>query len=867
MFGSLAQDVINHKYAATKGDGTKETWDEIADRVANSVLATVNASRDLKEEVAYRIKMRQIIPGGRYLYAAGREFHQIQNCLLMRAEDSREGWANLMQKSGMALMTGAGIGINYSQVRPEGSLIRRTGGTATGPLALMQMINEQGRGIMQGGSRRSAIWAGLNWNHPDIFKFIKLKNWIPEVRALKERDFNFPATMDGTNVSICLDDEFFNAYSNSSHNLHSLAHEVYSTALRQMLKTGEPGFSIDCGNNTGEDLRNAPVCAETRVLTSQGYKAVADIVNNPTTIWTGTQWAKNVVFKKTGSLVPTVKVTMTGYRSIQCDPTHEFLVNRFIGAGKARKLIAIDRVKARNLQVGDSLFTSPPKFEEDKFSVEAYTFGYIYGDGNFTTKSGNADITFCTNESKACAQIIKQSNNLSSINWNDSRNYIRAYFKVNNLYANRYKSVFPEEVFNWSLGDIYSFIAGIFDADGNYDESQHRIRLASKHFEFLRNVARLLEQVGIIANITKAGISKTQGYLLVVAASFNNTFTRLIPTVRIQPKMYKPYRQSQIKVLSVTDENNADVFCADVKVPEHSFMAEGVIISNCTEVSSYDDSDICNLGSINLARINSLDDMKACVDIATALLVAGTVYSDVPYEKVRQVREKNRRLGLGLMGVHEWFIIHGKKYGPDNDLEKLMNIYATSTEVAHQYCNKWNLSPCVKTRAIAPTGTIGIVAETTTGIEPMLCAAYKRRYLKGTTWHFQYVVESVAKRLVDEGIDPSTMEDAYALAENPQRRVAFQAWMQKYVDHCISSTINLPSWGSQYNNDDTVKSFGDMLIQYLPQLRGITCYPDGARGGQPITAVTYDTAMEFANEIFIEASDICDITKGGTCGS
>src|SRR4051812_12016417 len=115
-----------------------------------------------------------------------------------------------------------------------------------------------------------------------------------------------------------------------------------------------------------------------------------------------------------------------------------------------------------------------------------------------------------------------------------------------------------------------------------------------------------------------------------------------------------------------------------------------------------------------MARVESLSDMKALVELTSAFLVAGTVYSDVPYAKVDQVRTKNRRLGLGLMGLHEWLLKHGKKYGPDSELQQYLEIYAQSTSYAHQYCSKWDLSPSVKTRAIAPTGTIGILAETTT---------------------------------------------------------------------------------------------------------------------------------------------------------
>lgn len=540
----FARDIMNQKYAHERG-GRKENWEEISKRVAHHVMTAVGATKDTIREVERIITERKFMPGGRYLYAAGRPFHQTQNCLLMRAEDSREGWSTLMQNGTQGLMTGAGIGVNYSRVRPKGSPVRKTGGVATGPISLMQMLNEAGRGIRQGGSRRSAIWAGLSWKHEDVFDFLAVKNWSSDVRALKERDFDFPATLDGTNISVCLDDEFFWAYHDVNHPKHAWAHEVYRAVVLQMLRTAEPGFSVDVGVNAGEDLRNA-----------------------------------------------------------------------------------------------------------------------------------------------------------------------------------------------------------------------------------------------------------------------------------------------------------------------------------CTEVTSHDDSDICNLGSINLARITSLEDMEVVTELATMFLLAGTVYSDVPYQKVADVRVKNRRLGLGLMGLHEWLLTHGKQYGPDQELGQYLNLYRDGSDVAaRSWAQQWSLSEPVKKRAVAPTGTIGIVAETTTGLEPVFCVAMKRRYKDGDFTAYQYVIDPTAHRLVQQGVDPDSIEDAYVLAENVERRVGFQAWVQQWVDHGISSTINLPAWGSEYNNEDRVQGFGDMLIQYLPYLRGITCYPDGSRGGQPLTPVKYDTAQKHVGQVFYEATDVCDLTRGGTCGA
>lgn len=541
----FATSVYEQKYAWKNEDGeVVEGWTDTAWRVTANVLGSLGyLPTDEEFQKVFRlIAERKFMPGGRYLYASGRDLHQVQNCLLLKAEDSREGWADLLAKAAMALQTGAGIGVDYSDVRPSGRPIKRTGGVASGPLPLMRMINEIGRGVMQGGARRSAIWAGLNWQHEDCEAFIVMKDWPEAIRKLKEEDFNFPAEMEFTNISVLLDDEFFAAYDDPDHELHERAHHIYNLTVEYMVRSAEPGLSVDIGPNAGETLRNA-----------------------------------------------------------------------------------------------------------------------------------------------------------------------------------------------------------------------------------------------------------------------------------------------------------------------------------CTEITSSDDSDICNLGSVNLSRIESKEEMEEAVRYGTLFLLAGTVYSDLPYGKVNVVREKNRRLGLGVMGVHEWLLKRGYSYQPTDELGEWMEIYATSTEVAAEYADKHNLSRPIKTRAIAPTGTIGIVAETTTGIEPIFCVAFKRRYKEARAdgkdiIRYQYVVDPTAKRLIDSGVDPDSIEDAYMLSYNVERRVAFQAWMQQYVDHAISSTINLPYAITEFAE---IKDFADMLYEYLPKLRGITCYPDGARGGQPLTAVPYEVAAGQVGVVFEEDESKC---KNGVCG-
>jgi ribonucleoside-diphosphate reductase alpha chain len=245
--------------------------------------------------------------------------------------------------------------------------------------------------------------------------------------------------------------------------------------------------------------------------------------------------------------------------------------------------------------------------------------------------------------------------------------------------------------------------------------------------------------------------------------------------------------------------------------------------------------------------------------------------ADVPYQKVSIIRERNRRLGLGIMGIHEWLLRKGYKYEMNDELREWLSIYKDYSESgANEHCDRFYLARPKGYRAIAPTGTTGLIASTTTGIEPLFSVAYKRRYLVGGSgWRYEYVVDSTAQYLIDAlGIDPNIIETSLDLAADPERRIAFQADVQDYVDHAISSTINLPAWGTELNNEDTVIPFAKLLFKYAPRLRGFTCYPDGSRGGQPLTSIPYQEAKEYKGQVFSESHDICEITnRGGTCGA
>lgn len=535
---TFGENIFKNKYALSE----EQTWAEKSSDIVHDVTTNL-FQEDHQHELERFIREFKFIPGGRYVYYAGRPARFYNNCYLLRGEeDTREEWGRLLKRASDCLMSGGGIGVDYSVFRPNGAPLGRTGGRASGPIPLMYSINEVGRNVMQGGSRRSAIYASLNWRHGDADDFLRVKNWHNQMvhegyslHEAKKDNFNFPAPLDMTNISLNYDDAFLDAIQ------QGYLPEIFVENCRQALSTGEPGFSFNFGDKESETLRNA-----------------------------------------------------------------------------------------------------------------------------------------------------------------------------------------------------------------------------------------------------------------------------------------------------------------------------------CTEVTSADDSDVCNLGSVNMGRIETLAEFREVVRLASGFLVCGTITAELPYKKVYEIRKKNRRLGLGLMGIHEWLLKRGYRYEVVPELRQWLEVYREESErAANSLCDRLSISRPVAYRAIAPTGSIGILAGTTTGIEPLFAVAYKRRYLvDGTKWKYEYVVDATAEALIREGINPDAIETAVDLSQDFERRIAFQADVQDYVDMAISSTINLPSWGSPSNDESSVLDFARTLAKYAPRLRGFTCYPDQARGGQPLETVPYSEALASKGLVF-EENDAC---KGGVCG-
>jgi ribonucleotide reductase alpha subunit len=282
----------------------------------------------------------------------------------------------------------------------------------------------------------------------------------------------------------------------------------------------------------------------------------------------------------------------------------------------------------------------------------------------------------------------------------------------------------------------------------------------------------------------------------------------------------------------------------------------------CGEFVSDTDSDSCNLGTIFISKFKSRDAFEECVKYATKFLVCGNLYSDYPTKEMKEVALKNNRIGLGLGGIHEWLINRNEPYSVPVELHKWLNVYErASDEAAYIFAKDQNIVVPLSKRAIAPTGTIGALSESTTGIEPIFCKAYKRSYLKDNKKVYEYVIDGTIKRLMVSKVPLNQIQDSYDILLKDRLKV--QADVQQYVDQAISSTVNIPEWGSENNNESTIKKYSDTILRYAKRLRGITLYPNNSRGGQPLQRVDIEEAIKQEGQVFEYHENSC---SGETCG-
>ncbi len=289
----------------------------------------------------------------------------------------------------------------------------------------------------------------------------------------------------------------------------------------------------------------------------------------------------------------------------------------------------------------------------------------------------------------------------------------------------------------------------------------------------------------------------------------------------------------------------------------------------------------CNLASVNLARMVRYQDGDVTMDWdRLASVVRTTVHlldnvidmNNYPIKEIEEMSKTTRRIGLGVMGFSDLLIEMGIQYDSEEGLELAEQVMArvnhetasASSELSHirgtfpawagsTYSTPGPFGEPRPMRnsaptTIAPTGTISIIAGTSSGIEPLFALSYVRNVMDNTRLvevnpYFEAVArregfysEALMEQLAETGsletLDvPDWVKGVFRTSHDisPEWHVRMQAAFQKYTDNSVSKTINFPH---NATTDDVANAY---TMAYDLGCKGITVYRDGSKSGQVLS--------------------------------
>ena len=274
---------------------------------------------------------------------------------------------------------------------------------------------------------------------------------------------------------------------------------------------------------------------------------------------------------------------------------------------------------------------------------------------------------------------------------------------------------------------------------------------------------------------------------------------------------------------------------------------------------------VCNLGAINLSRFYdeaahdvAWDELRKTVTYSTRFL--DNVIDTTPYffQENKDVQLSERRVGLGTMGIAELMLKLGVRYGSDESVALIDEIYKTIAVTSYETSSDLALEKSafpmfdaekflesgfmqamphdvrekvrrdgirnVTLLTQAPTGTTGTMVNTSTGVEPFFSWVYYRKSRLGL--HEEQV--PIVKKWYAAHPEADDLPDYFVTAMDlaPQEHVKVQGAFQRWIDSAISKTCNVP-------NDYSVEQVSE-LFKYMYELgcKGGTIYRDGSRDEQ-----------------------------------
>ena len=269
-------------------------------------------------------------------------------------------------------------------------------------------------------------------------------------------------------------------------------------------------------------------------------------------------------------------------------------------------------------------------------------------------------------------------------------------------------------------------------------------------------------------------------------------------------------------------------------------------------------NEACNLGSINLAKMVNKGEfdyelLKKTAAVATRFLDSVIDVNHYPLPEISEAVRHTRKIGLGVMGWADLLFRLRMPYDSDRALELAEKIMSVIKETAHETSVELGKEKGIPgalehlgrrnatLTCIAPTGTIALLADCSSGIEPLFALEHTRvrTQIDGTKVIMKQVNSHYAEALKEE-LPENVIRSVFITSHDvaPLSHVRTQGVFQKYTDLAVSKTVNLP-------HESTKK---DVLDSYVTAwklgCKGITIYRDGSKSMQVLYRKEEDKKLQ-----------------------
>ena len=899
----LAASTWRNKYAADREQTPDDThrrlarefarvesnyhWKSNVDRVFSNLSNYGYVRPQLDEEAIYQLfkDFKYIIPGGSVMSGCGTgALVSLSNCFVIGSP--KDSYAEIMKtrsQQAQLMKRRGGVGYDLSQLRPRGARVNNAAKSSTGAASFMDVCSDITNEVAQNG-RRGALMLSMNINHPDIEEFITKKQDLTKVT--------------GANISVKVTDEFMQAvekdedyilrfpvdesvpqglmieempynelwfFSDDDHPNSFFkkvrARELWNTLMHCAWNTAEPGIMFEGAmHNYSPDgvypnfkMVGTNPCfhPDTLIETVEGRKRIADITE-PTYVYSMSRDGHICIVPSTAAFktrdnAKTLKITLRNGSSIMVTPEHKMFVQ------------GVGFVEAQNLKIGDRIA-----------HILRSRRGRRYVGVKLTTE-GNRDYVMehrLVYEGVYGHQIDKDIHHLDANTFNNV---------INNL-----QSISHSEHARLTALEQNPQTHQVRGEDGRF--------IPSEEMPVWRNTEPLPTHL---------------------ATKCSNQWDNCIVSIE-EGEQVDVYDIQVPETHCLIANNMVAHNCGEI--PMGPFDSCRLIHIN---LASYIVDPFTDKAHIDeeLLYMHSYEAMRLADDLVDLEIEAvdriiNTVKNDTDdtefklWSKIKETAIRGRRAGLGFTGLADAIAMLGLKYDSDegiNKVESLMRImfkgqldsnidmaiergafpiwnvrqeFHAGWDDGGSGQNDWFTILCkdynseakrmfqygrrnISWSTVAPTGTVSIMAGTSSGIEPVFMPFYQRKrkcmsesdrvdYVDkvGEKYTLFTVVHPNLKRWAIETMNYSESEvNEWSLGvwkevwkESPyygstapeidwRQRVKLQGVVQRYITHSISSTVNLAK-------ETTEEEIADIYIEAWKQgLKGITIYRDGCREG------------------------------------